>query len=195
MDAVEPIGPWSRSYPWQRGLQAACLSMTSHIMWPVTTSFVILRQLRIVYRFLKQDSSHHLVRSLILSRIDYCNVALSFRFRRSSMLLLVWCCELNSSTPFQPWCGLSFSGSGKAGTTNSASWGINVWTEHHVIWQRRSDRYQMTPTGRDCDHQNPYFHVRNQVWSGRSSLSGCCSTQLEKSSFNYPGIYYKPCLL
>src|SRR6218665_20429 len=46
------------------------LSMTSHI-----TGLAILRQLRFVFRSLTQDATRHLVQSLILSRIDYCNVA------------------------------------------------------------------------------------------------------------------------
>src|SRR6218665_563594 len=51
------------------------LSMTSHITGLVRTSLAILRQLRSVSRSLTQDATRHLVQSLILSRIDYCNVA------------------------------------------------------------------------------------------------------------------------
>src|SRR6218665_3556843 len=51
------------------------LTMTSHITGLVRTSFAILRQLRSVSRSLTQDATRHLVQSLILSRIDYCNVA------------------------------------------------------------------------------------------------------------------------
>src|SRR6218665_2099664 len=51
------------------------LSMTSHITGLVGTSLPILRQLRSVSRSLTQDATRHLVQSLILSRIDYCNVA------------------------------------------------------------------------------------------------------------------------
>src|SRR6218665_74661 len=51
------------------------MTMTSHITGLVRTSFAILRQLRAVSRFLTQDATRHLVQSLILSRIDYCNVA------------------------------------------------------------------------------------------------------------------------
>src|SRR6218665_3754862 len=50
------------------------LTMTSHITGLVRTSFAILRQLRSVSRSLTQDATRHLVQSLILSRIDYCNV-------------------------------------------------------------------------------------------------------------------------
>ena len=49
--------------------------MTSHITVLVSTSFAILRQLRSVSRSLTQDATRHLVQSLILSRIDYRNVA------------------------------------------------------------------------------------------------------------------------
>src|SRR6218665_2951185 len=51
------------------------LTMTSHITRLVRTSFAILRQLRSVSWSLTQDATRHLVQSLILSRIDYCNVA------------------------------------------------------------------------------------------------------------------------
>src|SRR6218665_2244462 len=51
------------------------LSMSSHVTGLVRTSFAILRQLRSVSRSLTQDVTRHLVQSLILSRIDYCNVA------------------------------------------------------------------------------------------------------------------------
>jgi len=51
------------------------LSMTTHITGLVRTSFGILRQLRSVSRSLTQDVTRHLVQSLVLSRIDYCNVA------------------------------------------------------------------------------------------------------------------------
>src|SRR6218665_1796471 len=51
------------------------LSMSSHITGLVRTSFAILRQLTSVYRSLTQDATCHLVQSLILSRIDHCNVA------------------------------------------------------------------------------------------------------------------------
>jgi len=59
------------------------LSMLSHVTGLVRTSFVILRQLRSsgwlrsVSRSLTQDVTSHLVQSLILSWIDYCNVALA----------------------------------------------------------------------------------------------------------------------
>src|SRR6218665_2958307 len=51
------------------------LSMSSHITGLVRTSFAILRQLTSVSRSLAQDATCHLVQSLILSRIDHCNVA------------------------------------------------------------------------------------------------------------------------
>src|SRR6218665_2209180 len=49
--------------------------MSSHVTGLVRASFAILRQLRSVSRSLTQDVTRHLVQSLILSRIDYCNVA------------------------------------------------------------------------------------------------------------------------
>src|SRR6218665_701254 len=66
--------------------------MTSHITGLVRTSFAILRhvQLRSVSRSLTQDASHatrHLVQSLILSRIDYCNVAFAGLPQRSIIRL------------------------------------------------------------------------------------------------------------
>ena len=63
------------------------LSMTSHITRPVRISFAILRQLRSVSRSLIQDATHHLVQSLILSRIDYCNVAFAGLPQRSIIRL------------------------------------------------------------------------------------------------------------
>jgi len=63
------------------------LSMRSHITGLVITSFVILRQLRSVSRSLTQDATCHLVQSLILSPIDYCNVALDGLPKRSIIRL------------------------------------------------------------------------------------------------------------
>lgn len=51
------------------------LSMTSHVTGLMRTSFSILRQLRSVSRSLTQDVTRQLVQSLILRRIDFCNVA------------------------------------------------------------------------------------------------------------------------
>src|SRR5688572_21209788 len=51
------------------------LSVMSYITGLVRTSFAILRQLRSVSRSLTQDVTRHPVQSLVLSRIDYCNVA------------------------------------------------------------------------------------------------------------------------
>src|SRR6218665_880359 len=62
-------------------------SMSSHVTGLVKTSFVILRQLRSVSRALTQDVSRHLVESLILSRIDYCNVAFAGLPQRSTIRL------------------------------------------------------------------------------------------------------------
>ena len=59
------------------------LSMTSHITGLVRTSFGILRQLRSVSRSLTEDATRHLVQCLILSRIDYCNVAFAGLPQRS----------------------------------------------------------------------------------------------------------------
>src|SRR5688572_26660686 len=66
------------------------LSMTTHITGLVRTSFVILRQRRSVSRSLTQDATRqcrHLVQSLILSRIDYCNVAFAGLPQRSFIRL------------------------------------------------------------------------------------------------------------
>src|SRR6218665_2190477 len=63
------------------------LTMTSHITGLVRTSFAILRQLRSVSRSLTQDATRHLVQSLILSRIDYCNVAFAGLPQRSIIRL------------------------------------------------------------------------------------------------------------
>src|SRR5688572_8244224 len=63
------------------------LSMTTHITGLVRTSFGILRQLRSVSRSLTQDATRHLVQSLILSRIDYCNVAFAGSPQRSIIRL------------------------------------------------------------------------------------------------------------
>src|SRR6218665_1693425 len=65
------------------------LTMTSHITGLVRTSFAILRQLRSVSRSLTQDATHHLVQRLILSRIDYCNVAFAGLPQRSIIRLQV----------------------------------------------------------------------------------------------------------
>src|SRR6218665_1292038 len=59
------------------------LSMTSHITKLVRTSFAVLRQLRTVHRSFTQDATRHRVQSLILSRIDYCNVAFAGLPQRS----------------------------------------------------------------------------------------------------------------
>src|SRR6218665_133450 len=59
------------------------LSMTTHITGLLRTSFAILRQLRSVSRSLTQVATRHLVQSLILSRIDYCNVAFAGLPQRS----------------------------------------------------------------------------------------------------------------
>src|SRR6218665_1376910 len=56
--------------------------MTSHITKLARTSFAILRQLRSVSRFFTQDATRHLVQSLILSRIDYCNVTFTGLLQR-----------------------------------------------------------------------------------------------------------------
>src|SRR6218665_2361308 len=79
------------------------LTMTSHITGLVRTSFAILRRLRSVSRSLTQDATRHLVQSLILSRIDYCNVAFASLPQRSIIRLqLVWFCESRSVTTSQP---------------------------------------------------------------------------------------------
>src|SRR6218665_61878 len=63
------------------------LTMTSHITGLVRTSFAIIGQLRSVSRSLTQDATRHLVQSLILSRIDYCNVAFTGLPQRSIIRL------------------------------------------------------------------------------------------------------------
>ena len=63
------------------------LAMTSHITSLVRTSFAILRQLTSVSRSLTQVATRHLVQSLILSRIDYCNVAFAGLPQRSIIRL------------------------------------------------------------------------------------------------------------
>src|SRR6218665_127895 len=63
------------------------LSMSSHVTGLVRTSFAILRQLRSVSQSLTQDVTCHLVQSLILSRIDYCNVAFAGLPQRSTIRL------------------------------------------------------------------------------------------------------------
>ena len=64
------------------------LSMTLHITGLVRTNFATLRQLRYVSRSLTQDATRHQCKqSLILSRIDYCNVAFVDLPQRSIILL------------------------------------------------------------------------------------------------------------
>src|SRR6218665_2482340 len=51
---------------------------------------------------------------------------------------------------------MSFSGleQASASSSNFPSWCINVLTTaHHLIWQTRSGRYQMSATGRGSGHQ------------------------------------------
>src|SRR6218665_3865283 len=51
---------------------------------------------------------------------------------------------------------MSFSGleQASASSSNFPSWCVNVLTTaHHLIWQTRSGRYQMTAIGRGCGHQ------------------------------------------
>ena len=73
-----------QSYPRQGPVNDVALS---HIMGFVRTSFAILRQLRSVSWSLTQDATRHLVQSLILSRIDYCNVAIAGLPQRSIIRL------------------------------------------------------------------------------------------------------------
>jgi len=63
------------------------LSMTSHITGLARTSFAILRQLMSDSRSLTQDATLHLVQSLILSRIDCCNVVFAGLSKRSIIRL------------------------------------------------------------------------------------------------------------
>jgi hypothetical protein len=53
------------------------LSMKAHITSLVKACFGILRQLKSVSHSLPRDTTRQLVQCLILSRIDYCNVAFS----------------------------------------------------------------------------------------------------------------------
>ena len=59
------------------GVHLNCdLSMTEHITRTVSSCFGILRQLKMIRHFIPQTSFISLIVQLILSRIDYCNVAL-----------------------------------------------------------------------------------------------------------------------
>src|SRR6218665_3970437 len=129
----------------------------------VRTSFAILRQLRSVSRSLTRDATRHLVQSLILSRIDYCNVAFASLTQRSMIRLQA---VINAaarvvlrvkkfdhiSTLMRDelqWL--------RIGERIKFKRSILVYkcltTAHHLIWQTRSGRYQMTATGRGCGHQ------------------------------------------
>ena len=53
------------------------LSMTSHVNKLIKVCFFHIRQLRLVRRSLTVDTAHDLVRSMIHSRLDYCNGVLA----------------------------------------------------------------------------------------------------------------------
>ena len=53
------------------------LSMTSHVNKLISMCFFHIRQLRLVRRSLTVDTAHALVRSMIHSRLDYCNGVLA----------------------------------------------------------------------------------------------------------------------
>ena len=76
---AEERGPRSRSYPRQ--------GPVNDVAYHGTCEDQLRRQLRPVSRSLTQDATHHLVQSLILSRIDYCNVAFAGLPQRSNIRL------------------------------------------------------------------------------------------------------------
>ena len=49
------------------------MSYTDHVTKLMRTCFFHIRQLRSIRRSLTVDSSHALVRAMILTRLDYCN--------------------------------------------------------------------------------------------------------------------------
>ena len=51
--------------------------MTSHVTRSVSTCFAVLRQLRTIRRSVSRPVIQSLVVSLVLSRLDYCNVTLA----------------------------------------------------------------------------------------------------------------------
>ena len=73
-DCVIPISSHVRSLG---VIIDSALTFSDHVTRLISTCFYQLRQIRFIRRSLTIDSTHAIVRALILSRLDYCNGLLS----------------------------------------------------------------------------------------------------------------------